>query len=256
MKKTLAVLTLLAGAVSGYSQGQVNMSDYFNSDYQITIWSPQAADATVALTGNSPSTFGPGAVNGGDIPSGTQTGYTGTPLGGSATGAVSPTDFANGNLWSVALYAAPYSGTLATAPLPATDLVPGSTANMMTVPGNIGLYNSTASPSIPGVPGGSAAQLEIKAWYNGQGAYPTFEAAAAASPVVPTGYSTIGAETLVALPGTPNDLPAPGESQTLAGGITSFSLTGAGGSVTPEPSTIALGIMGASAFLMRLRRKQ
>jgi len=25
---------------------------------------------------------------------------------------------------------------------------------------------------------------------------------------------------------------------------------------TPEPSTIALGVVGASAFLMRLRRKQ
>jgi len=255
MKKTLAVLTLLAGAVSGYSQGQVYIGDYFNSDYQITIWSPQVATPGTELTGNSPATFGPGPVNGGDIPAGTQTGYTGTPLGGSATGATSPTDYANGNLWSVALYAAPYSGTLATAPLPASDLVAGTTANLYTVAGNIGLYNSTTTATIPGVAGGSAAQLEIKAWYNGNGAYPTYEAAAAASPVVPTGYSTIGAETLVALPGTPADLPAPGESQTLAGGITSFSLTGATSTV-PEPSTIALGIMGASAFLMRLRRKQ
>jgi hypothetical protein len=32
--------------------------------------------------------------------------------------------------------------------------------------------------------------------------------------------------------------------------MTSFSLA-----VTPEPSTIALGVIGASAFLLRLRRK-
>ncbi len=30
----------------------------------------------------------------------------------------------------------------------------------------------------------------------------------------------------------------------------------AGTSTLPEPSTIALGVMGASAFLMRLRKKQ
>jgi len=255
MKKTLAVLTLLAGAVSGYSQGQVYMGDYALGDFQITIWSPQtpAANAGTQLQGNSPSTFGTGTtLTGPDVPSGTQTGYTGVPLGGSASGAAAPTDFANGSLWSVQLYAAPYSGTLDST-LPAADAVAGTVANMYTVAGNTGTYNSSVTATIPGVPGGSAAELQLKAWYNGGGTITSYEAAVAAGgATAPNGVSSVGAETLVALPGTPNDLPGPGDSYTLAGGITSFNVTG---SAIPEPSTIALGLVGASAFLMRLRRK-
>jgi len=241
MKKTLAVLTLLAGAVSGYSQGQVNFSDYLNSDFQITIWGPQAgAASTTQITGNSPATFGAGPLNGGDIPSGTQTGYTGTPLGGGATGTASPTDYSNGNLWSVQLYAAAAGST----PVP----VAGAVANMYTSSGNTGLFDVTGNTvvSIPGVAASASASLQLAAWYNGGGTISSYSAAVAAN--VPAGLSTIGTVSLGGGPVTPPDLPG--------GGITSFSLVGPNGvSPTPEPSTIALGIMGASAFLMRLRRK-
>jgi len=239
MKKTLAVLTLLAGAVSGYSQGQVGWADYLNSDFQITIWSPQVATPTTQLTGNSPATFGNGATTGGDIPSGAQTGYTGVPLGGSATGATAPTDYANGNLWSVQLYAAATGST----PVP----VAGAVANMFTTSGNEGLYNVTGNPivTIPGVAGGTSAALQLAAWYNAGGTINSYSAAVTAG--VPNGLSAIGNETIQSAPSTPPDLPG--------GGITSFSLVGPATSNVPEPSTIALGIMGASAFLMRLRRK-
>jgi hypothetical protein len=244
MKKTLAVLTLLAGAVSGYSQGQVSWSDYLNSDFQITIWSPQAGTASgTQITGNSPGNFGTGLTStGADIPAGTQTGYTGTPLGGSATGATSPTDYANGNLWSVQLYAAAGGST----PVP----VAGATANLYTS-GNAGLYDVTGNPavSIPGVAAGAAASLQIAAWYNGGGTITSYAAAQTAQ--VPSGLSTIGTENLGGGTVTPPDLPGPGNTG-VTGGITSFSLTS---SAVPEPSTIALAIMGASAFLMRLRRK-
>jgi hypothetical protein len=250
MKKTLAVLTLLAGAVSGYSQGQVGWADYLNSDFQITIWSPQTATPTVQVTGNSPGTFGTGLTStGADIPAGTQTGYTGTPLGGSATGATSPTDYANGNLWSVQLYAAAGGST----PTP----VAGAVANMFTS-GNAGLYNVTGNPvvTIPNVAAGASASLQLAAWYNAGGTISSYAAAVAAGgAAAPSGLSTIGTENLGGGVVTPPDLPGPGNSG-VTGGITSFSLVGgSGGSTTPEPSTIALGIMGASAFLMRLRRK-
>jgi len=248
MKKTLAVLTLLAGAVSGYSQGQVGWADYLNSDFQITIWSPQKATPGTQLTGNSPGTFGTGlTLTGADIPAGTQTGYTGTPLGGSATGATSPSDYANGNLWSVQLYAAASGST----PVP----VAGAVANMFTS-GNAGLYNVTGNPvvTIPNVASGSAASLQLAARYNVGGTISSYSAAVAAGgAAAPSGLSTIGTENLGGGVNTPPDLPGPGNTG-VTGGITSFSLVG-GTATVPEPSTIALGIMGASAFLMRLRRK-
>jgi hypothetical protein len=249
MKKTLAVLTLLAGAVSGYSQGQVGWSDYNNTDFQITIWSPQtaAAAAGTQLNGNSPGTFGTGLLpTGADFPAGTQTGYTGVPLGGSATGATSPSDYANGTLWSVQLYAGAPGTTLAA--------VSGAVANMYTVSDNQGLYDVTGNPNatIPGVAAGSPASLQLKAWYNGGGTISSYEAAVADGLAkAPNGVSTVGQINLGGGTVTPPDLPSPLTTASGTAGITSFNVT----SAVPEPSTIALGLVGASAFLMRLRRK-
>jgi hypothetical protein len=233
MKKALIVVSLLAGAVTAYSQGQVYIGDYFNTDFQVTVWSPQLASPGTSQTGN-------GAT---DLPAGTQT-YTGTPLGGSATGATSASDFANGNLWSVELYAAPGAGDAASS----LTGVAGTTSTLYTTPGNAGLWTGTQTATIAGAAVSSQATLQIRAWYNGSGTYTTYEAALAAN--VPTGQSTTGSEALGGNQITPPDLPGPGNPG-VTGGITSFSLTS-----IPEPSTIALGVIGASAFLMRLRRKQ
>jgi hypothetical protein len=258
MKKTLAVLTLLAGAVSGYSQGQVYMGDYGNSDFQITVWSPQVATPTVEVTGNTAANNSLTGTS--DIPAGTAT-YTGVPIGGAATGATSPTDYANANLWSVQLYAAAGSGVAASSLTP----VGGTIANFYTNPSQVGYpgqYDSTAvvtfggatgNPGAPTVAAGSPVTLAIGAWYNGNGAFASLAAAKTAG--MPTGMSTTGSENATGAPNTPPDLPAPGAPQTLAGGITSFSLVTSTITPVPEPSTIALGLVGASAFLMRLRRK-
>jgi hypothetical protein len=250
MKKTLAVLTLLAGAMSGYSQGQVDYGDYLNSDFQVTIWSPQTGAASATqLNGNSPGTFGTGLLpTGPDIPAGTQTGYTGVPLGGSATGAATPTDYANGNFWSVQLYAGPSGGTLAA--------VAGTVSSMYTVPGNQGIYDVTGNPvaTIPGVAAGSPATMQLKAWYNGGGTITSYESSVALGTAGVNGVSTTGTENLGGGTLPPPDLPGPGNTG-VTGGITSFNVTAATTSPIPEPSTIALGLVGASAFLMRLRRK-
>jgi hypothetical protein len=252
MKKTLVTLTLLAGAVSGYSQGQVYLGDYLRSDFQITVWSPQTSGP--ALSGNSSAAFGSTATGGTyDVPSGTQNGYTGTPLGGSSSGAISSSDYANGNLWSIQLYAAPGTGADASTLVPVAGTVANFYVNSASL-GYPGLWDSGTAATIDtandgfNVAIGSPATLAIAAWYNGNGAYTSYAAASAAG--VPSGMSSTGSENLGGAPSTPPDLPGPGEANTLAGGITSFSVA-----PVPEPSTIALGVMGASALLLRLRRK-
>ncbi len=66
--------------------------------------------------------------------------------------------------------------------------------------------------------------------------------------------NTLGTENVNGSPNTPPDLPAVGGPNTLSGGITSFSVAGDLAPV-PEPGTVALGFIGAVAFLMRLRRR-
>ncbi len=144
MKKTLAVLTLLAGAVSGYSQGQIYIGDYLKNDFQITIWSPQLSGP--ALSGNSSAAFANGQGLSPDVPSG-NTVYSGTPLGGANTGATVPTDYANANLWSVQLYAGAGAGDNVLSLQP----VSGAVANFYSNPASVGypgLWNSTFNATI------------------------------------------------------------------------------------------------------------
>jgi len=256
MKKTLAVAALLAGAVSGYSQGQVYYGDYLNTDFQITVWSPNSANPTVQTSGNSPAITGPNALAS-DIPSGTTSYPNSVPLGGSSTGATSPTDYGNSTMWSAELFAASGTATASQlAPIPGTV---SSFSNNPASQGYAGLWDYTTSADggvvtlngqngTPTVAIGGPVSVAIGAWYNGGGAYTSYSAAVAAG--VPAGMSSVGVVNASGAPNTPPDLPGPGEPQTVSGGITSFSLT----TTVPEPSTIALGVMGACAFLARRRK--
>jgi len=267
MKKTLAVATLLAGAASVYAQGQLNFADYggaVNATFAITIWSPVTGATAGAgeVQGNSSGSYLATAnpsSNTPDVPAGTTTYPGATPLGGGSTGS-GPTAFGNGNLWSVELYANGGSGALAP--------VSGTVSPFFTdsaVAGNPGEWNASASVSgtsivtfggpngtagAPTVPALSSVTVAVAAWYNGGGSITSYAAALTQSPLVPAGMSSSGSVALTGAPNPPAVLPG-GPS-----GIQSFSLNAGGpASVTPEPSTIALGVMGASAFLMRLRRK-
>jgi hypothetical protein len=87
--------------------------------------------------------------------------------------------------------------------------------------------------------------LQMRAWEaTTAGTAGTYEAALAGSKKV--GIS----ETFSLVPGNPNDSP-PGVAANLVG-LKSFSISG--GSVIPEPSTIALGMIGAAALLLRRRK--
>jgi hypothetical protein len=248
MKKTLTLIALMAGAVGGYAQGTVIWADYQGSGattFSITIWSPNPASPSVQQIGNT-STDG--------SPNGGSTVYGGVPLGGSATGS-GVTAYGNGAAWTIALYASTSSSTPVT--LQTSNEVASSTfyttggtgkANVLETPalgGGAGYAGSwTGGGSAIALPGATtSAQIQLAAWYSG-GGVTSYSGAVSAG--VPVGASEIGMLSGLGGSGSP-----PATPPDLAGiGITSFSLT-----TIPEPSTITLGVIGASAFLMRLRRK-
>jgi hypothetical protein len=222
MKKSLTgAVLLLAGAIVAHSQGTVNFQNYGSGAY-------------VYVTLN------------------------GTKIGGAATGpapvatpAGATADIGNGDDWTAALYGA--GGTVASSsglsPL-STALTGGTLVEAPLADGVsdalVGTWYSGAAGVISGSFNGQTATVAVAAWYNAGGTL-TSEAAAAAAGV-PAGFSSLQPVTLGGgfsgatppPPGFPANLPAVGA---------------VGLSTIPEPSTIALGVMGASAFLMRLRRK-
>jgi len=174
-------------------------------------------------------------------------GGTKTLLGGSAANTGNPAaDTGDGADWTVALYGnaagstpvqlSDSGGTPVTATLevgnPLTDTTPGT-------------WYSSQIGVVPGTTfAGQSATLQVYAWYNNGGTITSYAAAQGAG--VPTGFSS----TVTATTGGPSQS---GGTPSLPSsyGFPAFSVSG-----VPEPSTIALGVMGASAFLMRLRKKQ
>src|SRR3984957_832284 len=101
MKKSITLFALLAGAVGAYAQGTMVVGDYGNG-FTIDVFAPQAGSASTNEVRGQTSYDSPTGV----------TAYTGQPLGGAATGS-GPTAYGNGNLWSIALFAAPGVGNTA-----------------------------------------------------------------------------------------------------------------------------------------------
>jgi len=245
MKKSITILTLLAGAAGAYAQGKIVLADYVPATWCIDIFAPQGLGLT-QTTGNSQY----------DNPVGA-TAYTGVALGGSATG-TGPAAYGNGNLWTLAIYAAP--GINNAAGIAAAELAGTPVAtSLFQTSGGTGAANtgtagndsagvwalnagSSTATTLAGYTGGATIQLE--AWYNGGAANLTY----LLSPV--KGSSAM--ESIAALGGTgspPAVTPNLGSFVPGDGQIVSFSLIG-----VPEPSTIALGVIGASTLLFRRRK--
>jgi len=171
----------------------------------------------------------------------------------------------NGDDWTVALYGAAGSGVAASGLSQLdTGFASGSTTTLNGIPvqanladgtsdGTVGTWYSGASGVIPGAFNGQAATVQVYAWYNDGGTINDYATAKADG--VPTGFSsTANVPSLggafsgnTSPPGLPANLPTGMGNITLSAGTTP---------PVPEPSTIALGVMGASAFLLRLRKKQ
>jgi len=217
MKKTLSgVVALLAGAFVAHSQGTVSMANYLSLAKYIYV------------------------------------SYNGTKLGG-ASGAPTGTATANvgkGGDWTVALYGNIGSGdaastltecTVAGGGLAQTTFAQGAGAGDATA----GTWATSIIAQIPGTTlAGQASTVQLYAWYNAGGTITTYAGASV------KGQSATGN---VASPGGTN--PGGGPSITPPGlpALGNFSVAG---TATPEPSTIALGVMGASGMLLRLRRKK
>jgi len=230
MKKTLTILGVLAGTAGVYAQGTINMADYEASPaFNISVFAPSTTTPGVQSSGNTAA----------DSPAGTQT-YSGQAIGGSTTG-TGPFNYANGNNYTVGLYLATTQAGLVTALTGA----PVGTTTFNTTASGIGNWtysalNITDNNISPGTP----VFVELAAWDNNGGAITSYAAALAAN--LPAGHSVASTGT-DALGGGSPPVTAPG----LGGlGLTSFNLT----TTVPEPSTIAMGIMGASAFLFRRRK--
>jgi len=212
-------LSLLAGASAAYSQGTINWTDYI---------SPAGANPGFTITiwlGGSETPGGGGSPNNtsADLPAGTAT-YTGTAL---------PTSG-----YEVGLYVD------TTATLVSGDVASGAPVATSGLAG-AGYWTANASlTATTAFPAGSLVFTELAAWSTADGA---------------TSYAMAVSE------GVANGLSGPSSGTTALGGgsppATPGTLEGSGlqdfiVSTVPEPSTIALGVIGASTFLMRLRRKQ
>jgi hypothetical protein len=223
MKKTLTgVVALLAGAFVAHSQGlgTVTMGNYF---------------------AQSPGSY-------------IYVSYNGTKLGGTTTGAPTGTPTANvgkGDDWTVALYGNAGSGDAASTLTECTvSGSPGTFATATFADGTtdkkLGTWYSGTIAAIPGTTGGGqAATLQLYAWYNNGGTVTSYAASVAANGV--NGKSAL--ENLASTGGPETGLPP-----ALPGNIPAFPAFIVSG--VPEPSTIALGVMGASGMLLRLRRKK
>jgi hypothetical protein len=221
MKKSLLTISLLAGATAGYAQGTINWADYIAPSktgvgFSISVFGPAApGDAPTSGLGNTAN----------DTPAGTTT-YAGAPLSGTA--------------YEVGLYvgstpAAAAAAVLSGSPIATTTFLTGSGA---------GNWEFAKALDATDPAGPSTVYVDIAAWSTGGGA--SSYAAAFSTPGDLFGSSGPSTSPVAEVGGSPP--PTPNNLQGL--GLGDFTI----GSV-PEPSTIALGVMGASAFLMRLRRK-
>jgi len=200
--------------------------------------------------------------------------FSGQVIGGSASsgavpatlGASSPY-YSDGNLFTAQVYAlaagngsgsAPgFSSLNPVAQYSETFNTSGGTANAFLAQNNL-----TTDPGIPGtgydgsgLHGSSHvlnnAWVAVAAWYNDNGAYATLGQAQAAG--APWGVSPVELVGNLGEPSSVNTAARVNSNQpstaTEPYGITSFSLV-----TTPEPSTIALGVMGVGAFLARRKK--
>jgi hypothetical protein len=222
MKKTLILGALLAGALGANAQGTVNFADEITG-FTMHIYGPQSSG--LAVQGNN-------AVN--DNPLGSTAYDAGSGIGGSASG----TGLGNGNNISVELYALAGAGQALSSLQPISQY----TGHGGIKAAAVGLFvPSTISGADPGIPGGyGPTTVALYAWFNGGGTYSTLALAEA-------GGQDWGSSAPVTLTALGDALGSP-PTTSPAIGVTSFSIQS-----VPEPSTIALGVMGASAFLLRRR---
>jgi hypothetical protein len=287
MKKIALVGLVSLCSIGAYAQGTV-VFDPFVTAFAIDaqIYSPSPATPTIQEQGDT-AAQNTAAGNGS-----TGVTYTGTPIGGasytggSAPASIGPTStfYQYGNLFTAELYALSTStstaipdGTTLASLSPVTQYQ--STLPTDTLGFGAGYFNiANVTPPDPGIPGtgfigtpsrtrtgpnylGNNAAAAVVAWYNGGGQFTTLAAAQAAG--VPWGQSSVFEITGLTEPASVmtqdnNNVASPAQAgptylvdtADYSSYLQSFNLT-----AVPEPSTIALGVIGTCAFLARRRKK-
>ncbi len=238
MKKILTgMLALLAGAYVVQAQGTVSLGNYLQLNNYIYVSYKPAAGAAMLIAGSP------------------------VLLGGSNTGPP-PTlqnyaaETGNGNDWTVQLYGAPGYNDPQSSMVPLNNTLSGPGAS---IPASSTFANSTGGGNGDYLPGtwrtqmygtisgttgaGSQASVQLAAWYNDGGFITSYAQALALG--VPAGRSAIVNTTT----GGPDQiLHGAVDPPTQLPCIPNFTVD-----EVPEPGAIALGLIGASAFLMRLR---
>jgi hypothetical protein len=231
MKKNLLVIAGLLCAAGAFAQGSIRFDNRVtgttSSAVVAPIYAPDTSDSTQKKFGNAAT--GPTTP----IPAGTNT-YTGAPLVGTGYTA---------SLW------ARQAGTSVPFALAATTPFRATTSTTLygfwTVPGTAVVLNGLASD--PAV----RAEIIIRVWDNRGGTITSWDQlydAATGAPNLQNGGIARGES----LPFTEQDQLGGGTTlpATLKG-LQSFQLY----TVVPEPSTIALGILGAGCLFLLRRRK-
>jgi hypothetical protein len=234
MKKTLTVITLLAGATAGYSQTAI-FADYAQAGYMVqqvfnTQASQPAGSTAVQVTMGGSTILEYQGSTAADSAAGTVV-FTG-PLSGTTYDA----QILTGTGWNDAV------NTLS--PL-------GAVEHFYTVAGtDIGLFKGSQVLTVP-VDANNEFTVAFAAWTvnttGSAGAATTLAAAQADEAAGDPGYFWGVSTTANMTAATGSEL-----SPKLPESIEGMAL---GTEVTiPEPSTIALGVMGASALLFRRRK--
>lgn len=242
MKKSILIGLFCAFSAGAYAQGTILFADRSSSTVQyFHIYAPQQSG--LAVSGYSSI----------DTPPGSTVYDTGSLLGGASGAAGGPFTagspvYGYGNLFDVEIYALAGTGDSLSSLLPVSQYF--STMQAQTKSGTLGTFitpNIASDPGIPNTPVASpSATVAVAAWYNAGGTITSLAAAISAG--VPYGESV--AVNITDL-GEGSASP-PSTAPNLESLIPSFSLVNPVSS-TPEPGTIALGLMGVCGFLARRR---
>jgi hypothetical protein len=206
MKPLIAAVLAALSPLGALSQGTILFDNHVGSILVAPIYGPDPANPMEALTGNTPGGTPPGATL-----------YGGPLLAGSG--------------FTAQLWGGPDVNSL----VPAT----GSSTATFLAGGGAGFWPAPPNNAmVVGVPTGSVATLQVRAWDNQGGTITTWAEAVAAG--VPRGVSAV----FTSQPLGFSDLVP------YLVGFTSFNIA-----YVPEPSTLALGALGAAILLLFRRRR-
>jgi len=232
MKKNLLVAALLVSAVGAFGQGSINFNNRATSGSPAPVVSPiygQDPNAPTQIKQGNGATYGGGTNQ--PVPVGTQT-YRGAPLTGTG--------------FTIALWGVNVNQSDAALSDPATQPISVGTFRVTTNPLLQGFNQPpAAAPAVPGVIGGTTdrAKFLVRAWDNKGGTILTWDQVLRDPLNIAHGESTIFTvnQTLGLAPSiTPPNMV----------GWESFQLY-----TVPEPSVIALGVLGAGCLFLLRRRK-